>query len=61
MQSFSFLKINFIYLFLVALGLCCCVGFSLVAVRGAAPFSLRWLLLLLSMASGHVGSVVVAH
>ena len=31
MRTLFFLG-NFIYLFWVALGLCCCVGFSLVAV-----------------------------
>ena len=29
-----FYKNNFIYLFLTVLGLCCCAGFSLVAVSG---------------------------
>ena len=46
----------FIYLFLAALGLCCCEGFSLVAVSGGysgfivgcAGFSPQWLLLMWS-------------
>ena len=33
MSNFNFLY-NFIYLFLAVLGLCCCVGFSLVAESG---------------------------
>ena len=48
------------YLFLTALGLCCCVGSSLVAVSGgyslvAVQFSLQWLLLLQSKGSRHTG------
>ena len=36
----SFLKSNFIYLFLAVLGLCCCVGFPLVMTsRGYSPGS----------------------
>ena len=52
--STHFLKI---YLFLAALGLCCCTWLSLVAVSGGysslryAGFSLRWLLLLRSTGS----------
>ena len=49
-----------IYLILAALGLRCCLDFSLVAVNGSyspgTGFSSRWLLLLWS-----VGSAVVAH
>ena len=30
----KYLKNNFIYLFLAVLGLCCCIGFSLVGVSG---------------------------
>ena len=33
-RDISFLKYVFIYLILAALGLCSCVGFSLVAVHG---------------------------
>ena len=48
----SFFKKKIIYLFLAALGLCCCKGFSLVAVSGGhsgfivgcAGFSPQWLL-----------------
>ena len=38
---------NIIYLFVVALGLCCCVGFSLVAVNegGSSPVVGRGLLI----------------
>ena len=58
---FVFFKFIFIYLFLAALGLCCCMRLSLVAASTGysslqyAGFSLRWLLLLWSMGSGHVG------
>ena len=34
MSSLSLYKNNFIYLFLAMLDLCCCMGFSLVAVSG---------------------------
>ena len=50
-----------IYLFLVALGLCCCAGFPLVAARGGYSslqcmgFSLQWLLLLQSIGSRCTG------
>ena len=60
--SFFFLINLFIYSFLAALDLRCCVqAFSLVAASGGysslrcAGFSLRWLLLLRSMGSRHVG------
>ena len=59
---YYFLKfIYLIYLFLAVLGLCCCVGFSVVAASGGysslrcAGFSLRWLLLLLSTGSRRAG------
>ena len=42
---------NIIYLFLAVLGLCCFMGFSLVAVRR----------LLVALASAENGSIVVAH
>ena len=48
-------------LFLALLGLCCCAGFSLVAVVGGCSslqgmgFSLRWLLLLRGAGSGACG------
>ena len=54
------------YLFLAALGLHCCTrAFSSCGEGGysslwCAGFSLRWLLLLRSTGSRHVGSVVVA-
>ena len=59
--------ILFIYLFLAALGLCCCTrfplvpasqGFSLAAVR---ELFIAWLLLLRSMRPRCSGAVVVAH
>ena len=59
---YYFLKfIYLIYLFLAVLGLCCCVGFSVVAASGGysslrcAGFSLRWLLLLLNTGSRRAG------
>ena len=60
-----FKKNKFIYLFLAVLGLRCCAWTSGAVSRGCsllwcAGFSLRWLLLLWSMGSRHVGSVVVA-
>ena len=68
-----FLKIIFIYLILLVLGLCCCAGFSLIAESGGysllpcAGFSLWWLLLWSPGSSAHgcqqlqyVGSVVAA-
>ena len=63
----SFLKILFVYLFLAALGLCCCAwAFSSCSESGwgysslrCTGFSLRWLLLLWSTGSRHTGSVVV--
>ena len=41
---------NIIYLFVVALGLCCCVGFSLVAVNegGSSPVVGRGLLIIVT-------------
>ena len=48
-----FLTILFIYLFLAVLGLCCCAGFSLVAVSGLLVA--EWLLLLQSLDSRHEG------
>ena len=46
--------IYFIYLFLAALGLCCCTrAFS--SSLWCTGFSLRWLLLLWNMGSRHVG------
>ena len=57
---FFFLNL-FIYLFLAALGLCCCVrAFSSCSERGYSSlrcvgFSLRWLLLLLSMGPRRAG------
>ena len=70
--SLSFLKafnnFLFIYLFLAALGLCCCArGFSLaVASRGyfsfwCSSFLLRWLLLFQSMGSRAQASIAVVH
>ena len=60
--SFFFHKfIYFIYLFLAVLGLCCCArAFSSCGERGYPSlwyvgFSLRWLLLLQSTGSRHVG------
>ena len=59
--------IYLIYLFLAVLGLCCCAGLSLVAASGGysslwcAGFSLRWLLLLRSTDSRHVGLVAPRH
>ena len=64
---FFFFFNKFIYLFLAALGLRCCMRLSLVAASGGYPllqragFSLQWLLLLWSMGSRCTGSVVVAH
>ena len=61
---FLFFLNKFIYLslFLAVLGLCCCAhGLSLVAASGGysslrcVGFSLRWLLLLQSTGSRHVG------
>ena len=59
---YLFFKINlFIYLFLAALVLCCCAWLSLFAASGSysslrrVGFSLRWLLLLQSTGSRHVG------
>ena len=59
--TFLFNKcIYFIYLFLAALGLCCCAR-ALVAASGGysslqcASFSLPWLLLLGSTGSRHAG------
>ena len=64
---FYFLE-NFIHLFLAVLGLCCCAGFSLVAVSDQGLLSgcpaqlLMWrLLLLLSTGSRRGGSVDVVH
>ena len=62
---FFFLTILFIYLFLAVLGLHCCAGFSLVAVRS---FSFQWPLLSQSAGSRalglqwlqHMSSVVMA-
>ena len=45
------------YVFLAVLGLCCCEGFSLVAVRG---FSLKQLLLCRAQTLRHMDLVVVA-
>ena len=42
-------KHNFIYLFMAVLGLCCCVGFSLVAASGV--YSVAVFELLVVMAS----------
>ena len=57
--------LNFLYLFLTVLGLCCCVGFSLVAesksLLQCAGFSLWWPLLLRSTDSRAHGSVAVVH
>ena len=56
-----FLKNKFIYLFLAALGLCCCTcAFSTCGERRLlflwyACFSLRWLILLQSTGSRHAG------
>ena len=47
------LTILFIYLFLAVLGLCCCAGFSLVAVSGLLVA--EWLLLLQSLDSRCAG------
>ena len=55
----SFLKNNFIYLFLAVLGFSCCTGFSVAVESGGysslpyAGFLLQWLLLL-----QRVGSIV---
>ena len=64
----SLLKNTFIFkLFLVALGLCCCEGLSLVGVSGGYPLAVThgllivWLLLLQSTGSRLAGSVVAAH
>ena len=57
----GFLKNNFIYLFLAALGLICCAGFSLVAARGGSSslwcmsVSLQWLPLLQTTGSRTCG------
>ena len=58
---FLFLKNKFIYLFLAALGLCCCTWAFLVVASGGysllrwSGFSLQWLLLLWSMGSRRMG------
>ena len=46
-QYFLYKNLIFIYLFLVALDLCCCIsGLSLVVVsRGSSPAEVRWLLI----------------
>ena len=61
-QCFFFLCVGcFVYLFLDALGLCCCAWAFLVVANGGysllwcADLSLQWLLLLWSMGSRHVG------
>ena len=62
-NSFFFFNIYFIYyyFFLAVLGVCYCAQLSLVAASGGysslgcAGFSLRWLLLLRSSGSRHVG------
>lgn len=61
----TFLKHNFICLFLAILGLCCCTSFSVVALSSGssslqrAGFSLRWLLV--AEHTGMWASVVEAH
>ena len=44
--------------FLAVLGLCCCTGYSIAAVR--RRLSLRWLLLLMSQALGLQSHSVIA-
>ena len=63
----NFLKFIYYLFILTTLGLCCSVGFSLVAVSGAPlwlqcmGFSSQWLPFLQSTGSRHVGSVNVVH
>ena len=58
----------FINLFLAELGLCCCVGFSLVAERGGySPVAMHWLLIVVASPVAEHGlpgmqaSVAAAH
>ena len=56
--GFLFYKFIFIYLFGVVLGLRCCSGYSLVAVRG---LFIAGLLLLQTLSSGMWASIAAAH
>ena len=57
--------LNFLYLFLTVLGLCCCVGFSLVAesksLLQCVGFLLWWPLLLRNTGSRVPRSIAVVH